>query len=118
MKKYICTVLAISFLQVPKIVFAQDETMIPTATVVDQLSRAEAETKVRDIVNSNDIRAKLASYGITPQDVSGRLASLSDNELRELSSQMEQARYGGEALVAVLVIVVLVLLVIFLVKRI
>lgn len=105
-------------LQLPKIVLAEDETMIPTATVVDQLSRAEAESKVKDIVSTDEVRARLASYGITPQDVSGRLGALSDDELRQLTTQMEQARYGGDAVVGILVVVVLVLLVIFLAKRI
>lgn len=110
--------LAVSLMQVPKIVFAQEEAMIPTATVVDQLTRTEAETKVRDIVNDGEVSAKLAAYGISPKDVSVRLASLSDNELRQLTSQMQQARYGGDPVVGILIIVVLVLLIIFLAKRI
>ena len=44
------------------------------------------------------------------------MASLSDAEISDLASQMQQAQYGG--ITSILVVVVLVLLIIYLAKRI
>lgn len=118
MKKYICIGLAICMMHSPRVVLAKNGEMIPTASVVEQLSRAEAESKIQEIVSAEEVRTKLATYGINPQDVSGRLASLSDTELRQLSTQMQEARYGGDTLVGVLVVVALVLVILFLARRI
>lgn len=88
--------------------------MIATNVVVENMTRAEAQKNIEGFLGRSDLRQKLIDRGISPDEVSKRLASLSDNEMRQLSGQMDQARYGGGILVAILVIV----LIIFLIKRI
>lgn len=116
--KKICIVMAVLMSNVPHIALAEiSNEMISTAVVVEELGRADAERKIMETVNVAEVRAKLANMGITPQEISGKLASLSDSELRQMSTQMEEVRYGGDAVVGILVIVLLVLMIIFLAKR-
>lgn len=119
MRKYICLGMALLMTNLMAVTAAVvNDEMIPTATVVEELDRAEREARVRDFVNSEEARTQLVALGVTPQELTGRLASLSDSELQQMTSQIEMARYGGDGVVALLVVVVLVLLIIFLAKRI
>lgn len=88
--------------------------MISTSSVVEQLSREQTEKEVLYNLSRDEIKQTLIDNGISPQEVSSRLASLSDTELRQLSGQLSEARAGGD----ILVVIVLVLLIIFLAKRI
>lgn len=88
--------------------------MISTQAVVENLTRAEAKQNIENYLSRSDLRQKLIDHGVSPDEVSKRLATLSDSEMRQLSGQMDQARYGGDILIAILVIV----LIIFLIKRI
>jgi hypothetical protein len=97
----------------PAVVLA-DHAMIPTSTVVENLSRAQAEQNVQTFLSQENVRKALLERGVSPDEVSSRLASLSETELRQLSGQVQQARAGGDILVAILIIV----LIIFLIKRI
>lgn len=91
--------------------------MISTANAVEMLSREASEAKVRAHLSDQEIRLALEKHGLSADEASKRVASLSDAELSQLAKQMDQARYGGDPVVGILVIVVLVLLILFLVKR-
>ncbi|MBX3021914.1 MAG: PA2779 family protein [Bdellovibrionales bacterium] len=91
--------------------------MIPTAAVVEELSRAEAQAKVQEILSRTEVRSELLKRGVSVEEVNSRMASLSDSELRQLAGQMDAAMYGGDV-VGILVVVLLVLLIIYLAKRI
>jgi hypothetical protein len=65
-------------------------------------------------LNEGHVRDQLIQNGVAPEEASVRLASLSDQELRQLATQVQEARAGGDILVTIL----LVVLIVFLVKRI
>ena len=88
--------------------------MISTHTVVADMTRAQAEQKVRDYLSRDEVRSMMLKQGVSSEEATARLASLSEAELRQLAGQIEEARYGGDILVTVL----LVVLIIFLVQRI
>jgi len=96
---------------------AASEKMIATNEVVDTLSRAELEAKVRAQLDRDDLRKELLKLGVSADEAKGRLASLSTSELNQLATQMDQARYGGEV-VGLLVVALLVILIIYFAKRI
>lgn len=111
--RIICSVLMSLILSnLPSLASATE--MLPTTVVVTELNRAEAQRKVETYLEQEQVRNELIKRGVSPDEVSLRLASLSDSELRQLSGQIEQARYGGNILMTILI----VLLIIFLVKRI
>jgi len=98
---------------IPSLAMAS-EAMISTEMAIAEFDRAQTERQISDFLTREDVRAALIEKGVAPDEVSSRLASLSETELRALSSQVEQARAGGDILVTILLIV----LIIFLVKRI
>lgn len=98
---------------IPSLAFAKGM-MVPTSEVVHQIDRQQAEAKVRDLISREDVQKALRERGVSPEEASARLASLSESELRDLSHQVEYARAGGDILVTILIVV----LIIFLIKRI
>lgn len=98
---------------IPGVALAQ-EAMISTSDVVAGLDRTQTEHKINDFLTRSEVKEALMANGVSAEEVSSRLASLSETELRTLSTQVEQARAGGDILVTILIVV----LIIFLIKRI
>lgn len=101
----------------PQMAFAetvQSSAMIPTSSVVAALTEAEAKTRINNFLQRDDVKAQLVARGLTVEEASLRVASLSKVEMNNLVSQMDQARAGGDILITILVII----LIIFLIQRI
>lgn len=121
MTKYrnvIIAVLSLCISHLPNVAFAEvamneATQMVPTSVVVEEFNRQQTETKVLNFLNKDDVQKKLVSQGLNADEAKMRVASLSNQELQSLSTQIDQAQYGGDILVAIL----LVVLIIFLVKR-
>jgi hypothetical protein len=88
--------------------------MLTTAAVLEEINRTQAESAIQDYLQTTNVRAELLKHGLTSEEVTTRLASLSEQEIQQLSTQVKEARAGGD----VLVTVILVLLIIFLIQRI
>lgn len=104
---------------IPNVVMAEmalapSHQMISTSAVLAELTRAEAETEVRGYLERSEVQSELLKQGLSPDEITTRLASLSEQEMRQLSSQVKEARAGGDILIAILVVV----LIIYLIKRI
>ena len=110
-----CLAILMSFLMthIPAVA-AADQKMISTISVVADLDRAESQAKVKSLLEKSEIQQALIERGVSPEEASFRLATLSDSELKQLSVQIEKAQAGGDILIAILVVV----LIIFLIKRI
>ena len=67
--------------------------------------------RVLSVLERADVRAQLQSLGVKPDDVSARLAALSNAELAQLADRLDQLPAGGDALGAVLGAAVLIFLV-------
>ncbi len=89
-------------------------TMMPTSSLVTELTEVEAQANISSFLSRADVQQQLMNSGLTKEEVSLRLATLSKSELNRLSSQMTEARAGGDLLVAI----ILVLLILILLKRI
>ena len=72
---------------------------------------------VQKFLERKEVRSHLSGYGLSENEIQSRLDSLSDVQLHQISSRINQQRPAGDSAVGVLVIVVLVLLIIYLVKR-
>lgn len=101
---------------IPNMVFAESvkAAMIPTTTVVSELTRSDAQAKVENLLKRDDVRKQLQAHGVSVEEASQRLASLSEAEMRNLAGQLQEARAGGDVLVTVLIVI----LIIFLIQRI
>lgn len=115
----IIAVLTLCLSHLPNVAFAEvamnnTQQMVPTSVVVEEFNRQQTEAKVLNFINKDEVQTKLVSQGLSADEAKLRVASLSNQELQTLATQIDQAQYGGDILVAIL----LVILIIFLVKRI
>lgn len=95
------------------------KTMVSTDEVLNTVSsvngaRHEMEKDIREFLKKDEVKSKLEEKGLSSDEISSRLASLSDSELKMMSGQIQEARAGGNILVTVLLIV----LIIYFIKRI
>lgn len=79
-----------------------------------EISSGEAQSEVNSFFAKDEVRKMLFDHGVSREEIDQRLASLSDQEIFTLSTQVKQARAGGDILITVLVI----LLIIYFAKRI
>lgn len=117
MKTFVCILMAALMSNIPHVAFGEvADKMIPTMVVVNEMSRAESEQNILEVVSRDEISLELEKLRLSKDEVTKRIAALSDSEIRDLSKQIDEARYGG--ITGILVTVVLVLLIIYLAKRI
>ena len=79
-----------------------------------QAVSSAARERINGLLEREDLQAKLAAYGVQASDVQARVAALSDDEVAQLSSQIDNAPAGGDAagaLIGAAVLVFLVLLI-------
>ncbi len=111
-------VLSLSLSHLPNVVLAEtiqaQKKMISTSEMLENFDRQLAQEKVANYLSQKDVESKLVEQGITLAEAKARVMSLSDQELQNLSTQVDKAQYGGDILVTILLIV----LIIFLIKRI
>ncbi|HZF27080.1 MAG TPA: PA2779 family protein [Steroidobacteraceae bacterium] len=85
--------------------------IITTPTYVAAAQRDADLTNVTAALNRADVRDRMVALGVDPARVESRLSTMTDAELRELSTQFDQLPAGGDilALIGVVFIVLLIL---------
>ncbi len=112
--KTVCSLsMALLMTNAPAVALAESH-MISTSSIVEQWDRAQAEKNIQDLIQQEEVKNALLEKGVSPEEVSARLATLSESELKQLAGQVQEARAGGSILVEIL----LVVLIIYLIKRI
>lgn len=71
---------------------------------------------VQHALENRLVAQKLRDYGVPPEDVKVRLASMSDEDLHTLASSSKGLPSGGDAIGALIGILIVVLLVILILK--
>jgi hypothetical protein len=104
---------------IPNVVLAEslihsNQEMIPTSVVLAESYRAEADNNIQEFLRIAEVRTELTKRGLSSEEVTARLASLSEQERGQLSIQIKEARAGGDILITFLLIV----LIIYFIKRI
>lgn len=85
--------------------------IITTPTYVEAAQRDADLNNVTAALNRADVRERLVAMGVDPARVESRLATLTDSELRELSTQFDQLPAGGDILAVIgIVFIVLIIL--------
>jgi len=109
--KRIC-VLAISFclIGVPMTQSAS-AAIISTETAIEMDQRQGRIDHINDVLARESLQQLMIRFGVDPVDASGRVAALTDTELRTLEQQLEQLPAGGVGVVEVIGIVAIVLVV-------
>jgi hypothetical protein len=110
---YLTLPLIAVFLIISTLVPVAQAKMIDTQEVLSQQIETP-QTTVQTFLDRSDVRDKLVSFGVDPDYASERVAALTDQELRQLQSQINDLPAGGDVL-AVIGIVFVVLLILELV---
>ena len=88
--------------------------VVTTAEALATTERAAQLDRIDSLLAREDVREQLLAYGVEPDAVASRLASLSNTEIALLHDNIEQQVAGGDAL-ALIGAVFLVLLILELV---
>lgn len=85
--------------------------IVGTERMVAHEARAVSLTKVENMLAKEEVATQLKAWGVAPEDVSRRVAALSDAELQQLAATMESnpAGAGVLGLVGAVFVVLLIL---------
>lgn len=73
------------------------------AVATTQQATSSERADIMNIIKREDVRAEFTRYGITPQEMEMKLASMSDEEIRYMHSQLEEALPAGQSAVGAIV---------------
>jgi len=77
--------------------------VVPAAeTTMDPEMRAEKLESIRTALEKKEVAARLADYGLTPEEVGQRLDELSDEQVAEVAAHADRINAGGDPLGTVL----------------
>ena len=82
--------------------------MLSTESAVQ--SHTQKRLYIERVTHRQDVQQLLQEHGIDPVTIDRRLASMTDEEVAELSNRFDQLPAGGDAGVAVTVLIILALL--------
>lgn len=85
--------------------------MVTTDQVIEELSVADARTRVMSFVLREDVGQQLTMLGVEPEEAARRVASLSDDEVEEIAGRLDELPAGQGAIVGAIVLIFLVLLI-------
>lgn len=85
--------------------------IVGTQTYMEAAQRDTDLASVTAALNRTEVRERLLALGVDPARVEARVATLTDSELRDLASQIDQLPAGGDflALIGVVFIVLIIL---------
>ena len=109
-KTPIAVIVSVTLIQAPLTTYAQQAPqMISTHQVIEELSHAELQTNIAKFLDRADVQAQMQKSGLTAEEAALRLASLSKQELQQISNQIEAGRSGGLLELVLVVILILIL---------
>lgn len=89
--------------------FAPSE-IIPNA----QIDRNADIDKIQQIIETKAVSTRLSQLGFTTEEVKNRLAQLSDQQLHQVASQLDDLKTGGDVLGVIIALLVIAILVVIL----
>jgi hypothetical protein len=90
--------------------------LIETDTYLKNEQIDNAREKINIFLSKDKLIQLMLNQGINPEEVSNRIANLSDQEIIEISEQIDNLPAGGDAIGFVVGILVIVLLVLVIMK--
>ena len=85
--------------------------MIGTETVMETSQGQEARTRIKQILERDDVRQALINQGIDPREAGTRIDSLSDAEAVAVSDKLDQLPAGSGALEVFLIVSLIVFII-------
>jgi len=72
--------------------------------------------KVQTFLESRLVQQRLIDFGLTAEEVSSRLNQLSQDQLHQIATHIDEIDYGGDALGGILSLLVIIILIIVIIK--
>lgn len=89
--------------------------LVDTETAADSVRGSDGRARLHHYLAREDVQAALRAQGIDPLEAEARVASLTDAEIDQIASRLDELPAGG-VLGFVILVLVIVLLVIVIVK--
>lgn len=89
---------------------------VPTGLSLASAVRAQDLAAVQKALEHKAVTERLAALGYSDQEIGGKLALLSDDELHGLAAQLDALGAGGDAIGILLALVIIALLVVLILK--
>jgi hypothetical protein len=85
--------------------------VISTQEYLAAIDRDATRARIDAVLAREEVRSKLEQYGVDPAETEARLAALTDHELQQLATDLENMPAGGDllAVVGITFIVLLIL---------
>jgi len=71
--------------------------MINTGEIFKQNHRDLLRERINKLIERSEIQKYLVAWGVSPEEAKARIDSLSDEEIENISSKMDQLPAGGDA---------------------
>lgn len=84
--------------------------IVGTDTIVAEQNAHVERAKIASLLDREDVRERLVSYGVSPEDAQERVASMRDEEVLELAENIEALPAGGSRLLIIVLLVVIIAL--------
>lgn len=75
-------------------------------------TRSADLAKVQTALEASMVKQRLLDYGLTPEETSRRLGTLSDEQIHQFAAHLDAVQAGGDALSDVVVILLIVVIII------
>lgn len=109
-KKTLIFVIVMQFILVTGLLPAAKAALVPTRTLIESTAADHTRGQLKAMIARDDVRAELIRLGVDPAAAENRLASLSDEELRQLQGRMQELPAGGSVLAVIGVVFVVLLI--------
>ena len=95
-----------------------DASMVDSELITKALSQRQTDiNKIQRFLESEIVQKRLKALGYSSEEISKRLNSLSDEELHQFASRVDQLRIAGDSGLSVIVtLLVIAILVVFLLQ--
>jgi hypothetical protein len=96
--KYVCYFVTITMLLMSLPVQTLQAAMVKTETVLTLSTAKNVRENLNQFLKREDVKAIMMAQGISPQEATARVDSLSDAEIMQIADKMDQLPAGGSAL--------------------
>ena len=84
--------------------------VISTQEYLTTLDREATRARIDAVLAREEVRGKLEQYGVDPAETDARLAAMTDQELEQLATNLENMPAGGSVLAVVGVVFIVLLI--------
>jgi len=84
--------------------------VISTQQYLTTLDREATRARIDAVLAREEVRGKLEQYGVDPAQTDARLAAMTDQELEQLATDLENMPAGGSVLAVVGVVFIVLLI--------